>query len=233
MDTAKRLQACTQVWTCARIIEVIKMNFKAILVAGLMVVAPIAAHAKDVQKAVFAGGCFWCVESNFEYVDGVIEAVSGFSGGNTANPSYKSHGNHIEAVEVTYDADKVSYETLVDLFLRSSDVVDAGGQFCDRGRTYTSGIFASGENAKIAKAVISKHDASGKLPSPIVTPILSPSKFFAVDAYHQDYAKSKEKVLTRRGLMTKAKAYKFYRKGCGRDKRVKQLWGSQAFTGGH
>lgn len=209
------------------------MNMKAIIAAGLLVLAPLAAQAKDVQKAVFAGGCFWCVESNFEYVDGVIEAVSGFSGGTTANPSYKSHGNHIEAVEVTFDADKVSYEKLVDLFLRSTDVVDAGGQFCDRGRTYSSGIFASGAKAKTAKAVIAKHNASGKLPSAIVTPVLAPSKFYPVGAYHQDYAKSKEKILTRRGLMSKAKAYKFYRKSCGRDKRVKQLWGSQAFTAGH
>jgi len=198
---------------------------KSIIVVGLLCLAPAVGHAKDIQKAVFAGGCFWCVESNFEYVDGVSEAVSGFSGGTSPNPTYKRHGDHIEAVEVTYDADKVSYETLVDLFLRSSDVVDEGGQFCDRGHTYTTGIFAKGANAKTAQAVIDKHNASGKLPSAIVTPILKPSKFFAVDAYHQDYAKSEEKVLTRRGVMTKAKAYKFYRKGCGRDKRVKQLWG--------
>ena len=202
---------------------------KSFLTAALIIAAPIAAQAKDIQKAVFAGGCFWCVESDFEHLDGVTEAVSGFAGGTTRKPTYKSHGDHIEAVEVTYDADKVTYATLVDTLLRSIDVVDAGGQFCDRGHTYTSGIFANGAQAQIARDIIAKHDASGKLPSAIVTPILPVAKFYKVDGYHQDYYKSNKVVLTRRGPLTKAKAYKFYRKGCGRDKRVKQLWGKQAY----
>jgi peptide-methionine (S)-S-oxide reductase len=202
---------------------------KSILTAALIIASPMAAQAKDIQKAVFAGGCFWGVESDFEHLDGVTEAVSGFAGGTTRKPTYKSHGDHIEVVQVTYDADKVTYATLVDTLLRSIDVVDAGGQFCDRGHTYTSGIFADGAQAQIARDIIAKHDASGKLPGPIVTPVLPVAKFYKVDAYHQDYYKSDKTVLTRRGPMTKAKAYKFYRKGCGRDKRVKQLWGSQAY----
>jgi peptide-methionine (S)-S-oxide reductase len=202
---------------------------KSIFTAVMIIAAPMAAQAKDIQKAVFAGGCFWCVESNFEHLDGVKEAVSGFSGGAKRNPTYKSFGNHLEAVQVIYDADKVNYATLVDVFLRSSDVVDAGGQFCDRGANYATGIFASGDEAKVAREVIAKHDASGKLPRKIVTPILASAKFYKVGEYHQDYYKSDKVVLTRRGPLTKAKAYKFYRKGCGRDKRVKQLWGAQAY----
>jgi peptide-methionine (S)-S-oxide reductase len=204
---------------------------KSIFAAAMIIAAPMVAQAKDIQKAVFAGGCFWCVESDLESINGVNEVVSGFAGGKKRNPTYKSHGNHIEAVQVTYDADKVSYAALTDKFLRSIDVVDAGGQFCDRGHTYSSGIFANGANAQIARDIIAKHDASGKLPSKIVTPILPVSKFYAVDDYHQDYYKSSKIVVTRRGPLTKAKAYKFYRNSCGRDARVKQLWGSQAFAG--
>lgn len=202
---------------------------KSFFAAAMIIAAPMAAQAEDIKKALFAGGCFWCVESNFEHLDGVKEAVSGFAGGTTSKPTYKSFGNHLEAVEITYDAEKVSYAELVDVLLRSSDVVDAGGQFCDRGPHYATGIFASGAEAKIAADVIAKHDASGKLPKPIVTPILPKAKFYKVGAYHQDYYKSDKVVLTRRGPLSKAKAYKFYRKGCGRDKRVKQLWGSQAY----
>lgn len=203
---------------------------KTLFTAAMIIAAPMAAQAKDIQKATFAGGCFWCVESDMESVKGVKSAVSGFTGGKKANPTYKSHGKHIEAVQVTFDADVISYEALVDKFLRSIDVVDRGGQFCDRGHTYTSAIFAKGSQADIARAVIAKHDASGKLPSKIVTPVLPASKFYKVDGYHQDYYKSQKTVITRRGPMTKAKAYKFYRNSCGRDARVKQLWGAQAFS---
>lgn len=162
-------------------------------------------------------------------MDGVKEAESGFSGGTKRNPAYKSFGNHLEVVQVIYDADKVDYSTLVDVFLRSSDVVDARGQFCDRGANYATAIIASGKEAEISRSVISKHDASGRLPSKIVTPILASAKFYKVVEYHQDYYKSQKVVLTRFGPLTKAKAYQFYRTGCGRDKHVKQLWGAQAY----
>jgi peptide-methionine (S)-S-oxide reductase len=204
---------------------------KTLFTAAIIIAAPLAAQAKDIQKATFAGGCFWCVESDLEGVKGVKGAVSGFTGGRTASPTYKSHGNHIEAVQVTFDADVISYETLVDKFLRSIDVVDSGGQFCDRGHAYTSAVFAKGGQGDVARSVISKHNASGKLPKKIVTPVLAASKFYPVGEYHQDYYKSKKRVVTRRGPMTKAKAYKFYRNSCGRDARVKQLWGAQAFSG--
>ena len=202
---------------------------KSFFVSAMIIAAPMAAQAEDIKKAVFAGGGFWGVECNFEHLDGVKEAVSGFAGGTKRNPTYKSFGNHLEAVEVTYDADMVSYAELVDVLLRSSDVIDDGGQFCDRGANYATGIFASGAEAKVAADVIAKHDASGKLPKSIVTPILPKAKFYKVGEYHQDYYKSEKVVLTRRGPLTKAKAYKFYRKGCGRDKRVRQLWGAQAY----
>ena len=207
------------------------MYLKIISFIFFMMHVPILVYAQNTQKAVFAGGCFWCVESNFEHLDGVVGAVSGFTGGISANPNYKSHGDHIEAVEITYDKNKISYEVLVDLFLRSTDVVDAGGQFCDRGHAYTSAIFASGNNANFAKKIITQFDASGYLPSNILTPILKPADFFSVGEYHQDYAMSEKKILTQRGFMSKANAYKFYRKSCGRDERIKKLWGNRGYFG--
>tara|TARA_R110002096_G_scaffold42524_2_gene114689 strand:+ start:8349 stop:8975 length:627 start_codon:yes stop_codon:yes gene_type:complete len=205
------------------------MMLKGILMAGLLIVTPMVAQAQSLKKAVFAGGCFWCVEADYEKLEGVKEAVSGFTGGTTRRPTYKSFGDHLEAVQVTYDADKVSYATLVDVLLRSVDVLDAGGQFCDRGNSYTTAIFANGSEAQIARDVIAKYNASGVLPRPIVTPVLPAGKFFKASAYHQGYYKSSKIVVTRRGPMSKARAYAFYRKGCGRDARLKQLWGSQAY----
>ncbi|MGB0960979.1 MAG: peptide-methionine (S)-S-oxide reductase MsrA [Halocynthiibacter sp.] len=199
------------------------------LAIALTTSAPIV--AKDIQSTVVAGGCFWCVESDFESVPGVVEAVSGFAGGKTKNPTYKkvSRGNtgHIEAVKITYDADIVSYQTLLHKFLRSIDVLDAGGQFCDRGHTYTTAIFAkTDEERAIAKAEIAA--ASKALGAKVVTPILPASRFYAADEGHQNYYKKSGKKLTRFGLISKKEAYKRYRKGCGRDQRVKAIWGKSA-----
>ena len=188
------------------------------------------ARAADIQTITVAGGCFWCVESDFESVPGVIEAVSGFAGGDVANPSYKQvvggGTGHIEAVQITYDADKVQLRPLLDAFFRSIDPTDAGGQFCDRGRSYTTAIFASGADAQVAEAA--KAAAQSELGQNIVTPILPASKFYAADAYHQDYYKQLDIILTRFGPRKKSEAYKRYRVACGRDARVQQLWGSAA-----
>lgn len=194
-----------------------------------------AGFAADIQKALFAGGCFWCVESDFESVKGVKKAVSGYAGGSKSTATYKKvtkgGTGHYEAVEITYDADQVSYETLVDIFFRSIDATDAGGQFCDRGESYRSAIFALNNSQKqIATSVKGSIDASGTLPKKIVTPILDKAKFYKAENYHQDYYKSDKIVVTRFGPLTKAKAYKRYREGCGRDARVKQLWGNKAFV---
>lgn len=186
-----------------------------------------AAKAADLQKALFAGGCFWCVEKDFESVRGVTEAVSGFAGGKSKNPTYKKLGGHIETVEITFDADKVSYSELVHKFFRSVDPTDAGGQFCDRGKAYTTAVFAlTPEQKRIATDA--KKVAAAELGQKIVTPIHGASQFYAAEAYHQDYYKDKNIVLTRFGPKTKAEAYKKYRNACGRDQKVKALWGKGA-----
>ncbi|MGX9356027.1 peptide-methionine (S)-S-oxide reductase MsrA [Roseobacteraceae bacterium S113] len=193
-------------------------------------------HAQSLETITVAGGCFWCVESDFEKVQGVKEAVSGFTGGSVANPTYKqvtSGGTgHIEAVQITYNPSQISARQLYDLFFRSVDPTDAGGQFCDRGESYATAIFVSNAAQKSA-ADAAKAEAASDLGRKIVTPIRNASAFYPADSYHQDYYKSKDRILTRFGVRTKADAYKRYRKACGRDARVKELWGSAApFVGG-
>lgn len=185
----------------------------------------------ETAKAVVAGGCFWCVESDFERVAGVVEVVSGFTGGALDNPTYEQvtggATGHYEAAEITYDPAVLSYEQLIALFLRSVDVTDAGGQFCDRGDSYRTAIFVSdAAETAIAEAAIAK--AERYLGTDVVTPVLATRKFWPADAYHQDYYLQSEIVLTRRGPKSKANAYSFYRESCGRDARVKALWGDQA-----
>ncbi|MCG6904911.1 MAG: peptide-methionine (S)-S-oxide reductase MsrA [Rhodobacter sp.] len=194
-------------------------------------------EAAETRTAIFAGGCFWCVESDFEKVPGVVAAVSGFAGGNVVDPTYKQvvrgGTGHLEAVQITYDPAQVSYETLLYLFLRSIDPTDAGGQFCDRGASYTTAIFVS-DQAELDAANAAKIKAQADLGMEIVTPIRDATPFYPADAYHQDYYKQTSTVLTRFGPISKAKAYLRYRKGCGRDARVKQLWGDAApFAGAH
>ncbi|MBT3142226.1 peptide-methionine (S)-S-oxide reductase [Phaeobacter gallaeciensis] len=193
------------------------------------------AHAAPTETLTVAGGCFWCVESDFESVPGVIEAVSGFTGGALDNPTYKqvTGGNtgHYEAVEISFDPAKVSRETLLAMFLRSVDPTDAGGQFCDRGDSYRTAIFVSNAGEK-ALATRIKTQAQADLGQTIVTPVLSTSEFYPAEAYHQDYYKGSKLVFTRFGPKRQNSAYKAYRKACGRDARVKQLWGKDApFTG--
>ncbi len=196
-----------------------------------------SAQAEDIRSTVVAGGCFWCVESDFERVDGVIEVVSGFAGGDVANPSYRdvvSGGTgHLEAVEITYDADVLPYAGLLRLFLRSVDPLDAGGQFCDRGQSYTTAIFVDDAAERdIARGAIL--EAEGTLGQNVVTPILDAAPFYAAEAYHQDYYRSDEIILTRFGPRRKSVAYDLYRTSCGRDARVLEIWGSEAaFAAGH
>lgn len=202
---------------------------------GLMIALGLVAQTKTSQAQALetitvAGGCFWCVEADFEKVDGVKEAVSGFAGGSVKNPTYKQvtggDTGHYEAVQITYDPAKVSAATLYDLFFRSVDPTDAGGQFCDRGASYRTAIFAT--SAQKAAAEKAKADAQAALGQTIVTPILGASEFYPADAYHQDYYKQSKIILTRFGPKSKAKAYKAYRAACGRDERVRQLWGEAA-----
>jgi peptide-methionine (S)-S-oxide reductase len=203
------------------------------IAAGMVVLVLIAALGKPAhaatEKAIVAGGCFWCVESDFEKVAGVKSVVSGYTGGAKANPTYKDHEGHYEAVEITYDPAKISYADLIAKFLRSVDVTDAGGQFCDRGPAYRTAIFVSNPAQKVA-AEAAVAEAQATLGQKVVTPVLAAKTFWKAEDYHQDYYKSSEIVLTRAGPKQKRNAYKFYRSACGRDARVKELWGSQALT---
>ncbi|OAN79033.1 peptide-methionine (S)-S-oxide reductase [Jannaschia sp. EhC01] len=189
------------------------------------------AHAEDIRTAVVAGGCFWCVESDFERVEGVIEVVSGFAGGSVPNPEYRDvvrgGTGHLEVAEITYDADVLPYAGLLRLFLRSIDPLDAGGQFCDRGESYTTAIFVADDRERdIARGAIMEAEAS--LGQSIVTPIRDAAPFYAAEAYHQDYYRSNELVITRFGPRRKSVAYDLYRQACGRDQRVLDIWGSEA-----
>ncbi|WP_227815126.1 peptide-methionine (S)-S-oxide reductase MsrA [Nitrogeniibacter aestuarii] len=188
------------------------------------------------DQLVVAGGCFWCVESDFESVPGVTEVISGYTGGHTENPTYKqvSGGGtgHYEAVQIRYDPAQVSEEKLMYLFFRSIDPTDAGGQFCDRGESYRTAVFVhSPEERALAEAA--KLEAQKALGKPVVTPILTATPFTPAEAYHQDYYKKDDTVLTRRGLKSKAEAYKFYRQACGRDARATELWGNEAVFAHH
>ncbi|MCG6885389.1 MAG: peptide-methionine (S)-S-oxide reductase MsrA [Silicimonas sp.] len=202
-----------------------------ILFIAIAVVLQAASAQAASKKAYFAGGCFWCVEADFEKVPGVSEVVSGYTGGKTANPTYKqvSKGGtgHYEAVEIRYDDAKVSYDRLLYLFFRSVDPTDAGGQFCDRGESYRTAVFVSTQ-AELDAANKAKAEAEKDLGQMIVTPILRAQRFYDAEAYHQDYYKSSEIVLTRRGPKSKANAYKFYRNACKRDRKIRALWGNAA-----
>ncbi len=200
------------------------------LFAALMAALTLGGAARS-ETAIFAGGCFWCVESDFESVKGVGDVISGFTGGDTPNPTYAqvSHGGtgHYEAAQIPFDPKVVSYDQLLDLFFRSVDPTDAGGQFCDRGDSYRTAIFVTSDAQRQA-AEAAKARAEKELGQKIVTPILRAGAFTPAEEYHQDYYKSSDVVLTWGGPKTKASAYKYYREGCGRDARIRQLWGDDA-----
>ena len=190
-------------------------------VAALSLIAH-AASAQQLEKAVFAGGCFWCVESDFDKVPGVVSTVSGYTGGKTKDPTYRQvtagGTGHYEAVEITYDPAKVSYEMLLAAFWRSVDPTDDGGQFCDRGQSYETAVFVANDKER-ALAEASKTAAQKLLDKPIVTPILAAGPFHEAEDYHQDYYKNNPL------------RYRYYRFSCGRDRTVKDLWGEHAYEG--
>ncbi|NJM31137.1 MAG: peptide-methionine (S)-S-oxide reductase MsrA [Rhizobiales bacterium] len=203
---------------------------KLMLAAAAAAVLSFASHA-NAETAVFAGGCFWCVESDMDKVKGVTSTTSGYAGGTLKNPTYENHEGHVEAVKVEFDPAVVSYDQLVARFLRTVDVTDDGGQFCDRGFAYTTAIFAEGAAQKAsADAAIA---AAGKsLGKKIATPVNAFTTFTDAEDYHQNYYQGDDLKLTRFGLIRQSDAYKRYRKACGRDARVKEVWGKEAFTAG-
>ena len=195
------------------------MNIKKIvfiLLASIFSYIPLV----SADKAIFAGGCFWCMESDFEKLDGVTDVVSGFTGGTAKNPTYRgNHDGHYEAVEVSYDATKVSYEELLDYYWVNIDPFDARGQFCDKGFSYLSAIFvANDKERELAEA--SRQTVIKQFPKQkVITPVLPISTFYPIkgdESYHQNYYK------------TNSVRYKYYRWRCGRDQRLKEIWGDKA-----
>ena len=174
----------------------------------------------NADKAVLAGGCFWCMESDFEKLPGVTDVISGFTGGEVEKPTYRgNHEGHYEAVEVTYDAEQVSYQEILDHYWVNIDPFDARGQFCDKGSSYLSAVFVANEEERTL-AEQSKQAVIDEFPKQtVVTPILTASTFYPIkgnESYHQDYYKNSPL------------RYKAYRWNCGRDQRLKEIWGDRA-----
>ncbi|HEY9148028.1 MAG TPA: peptide-methionine (S)-S-oxide reductase MsrA [Gammaproteobacteria bacterium] len=189
-------------------------QFVMVLAVGLLAMSRVQA-----ETAIFAGGCFWCMEADFEKVDGVSDVISGFTGGTAKNPTYNGdHTGHYEAVKVTYDPEKVTYEALLDHYWVNIDPFDDRGQFCDKGPSYRSAIFVAGEEQK-RLAELSRKEVVEQFPDrKVVTPILPAATFYPIkgdESYHQDYYKKSPL------------RYKFYRYSCGRDQRLEEIWGDQ------
>lgn len=192
--------------------------------AGLMllsvtVAVPGEKAESTTETAIFAGGCFWCMEPPFDELDGVISTTSGYTGGHTKDPGYKqvSAGGtgHAEALEVVYDPARITYAELLDVFWKNIDPTTPDRQFCDQGNQYRSAIFYRNEDQKkLAKASREALVKNKTFDAPIVTEITAASTFYPAEAYHQDYYKKNPY------------RYKFYRYSCGRDKRLEELWGS-------
>jgi methionine-S-sulfoxide reductase len=179
---------------------------------------------ENLQIATFAGGCFWCVESDFDNVPGVVRTVSGYTGGHLENPTYKQvtagGTGHREAVQIYFDPQQIEYADLLEIFWRSVDPTDSGGQFCDRGESYTTAVFTDGEEQRrLAEASKASLDGADKLGLPIVTSIEPAGPFYEAEDYHQDY------------YLNNPVRYRFYRLTCGRDAQIEALWGSEAHQG--
>ena len=190
------------------------------LVFFLCIIILSFASTVSAEKTVLAGGCFWCMESDFDKLAGVTDVVSGFTGGTLKNPTYNgNHAGHYEAVEITYDPNKVSYRQLLEYFWVNIDPFDERGQFCDKGTSYLSAIFVANESErKVAEET--KSEVKEIFPKEtVVTPILDAATFYPIagnESYHQDYAKNNPI------------RYNAYRWNCGRDNRLKEIWGDMA-----
>lgn len=196
----------------------LRLLLTSVLFTLALAAAPVRAEGTGI--AIFAGGCFWCVESDFDHVKGVTATTSGYIGGKADNPTYKSHvaNGDREAVEIRYDPAVVSYAELLKTFFRTVNPTDAGGQFCDRGHSYSTAIYArDAEQAALAEAA--KAEAEKALGQEIVTEIVPAPAFWPAEDYHQDFYK-KSPV-----------RYTYYRRACGRDNEIRSLWGEEAAYG--
>lgn len=193
------------------------MNRLAVMVGILLVSLP--AYTAETRSAYFAGGCFWCMEADFEKLDGVIEGISGYMGGNTKRPNYSSVSaggtGHTETVKVIYDPNKVTYAQLLQHFWHNVDPLTRNAQFCDKGSQYRTAIFST-DDEELTQARASRDAVQKELGKPVVTQIDKADNFTEAEDYHQDYYKKKKL------------AYNYYRFGCGRDKRLKEIWGEKA-----
>jgi peptide-methionine (S)-S-oxide reductase len=194
-----------------------------LLLSAAVLAAGVSASNQAIAEegvAIFAGGCFWCVESDFDKVPGVTATVSGYIGGTNDNPTYQDHTayRHREAVRIEYDPAQVSYSELLTSFFRSVDPTDAGGQFCDRGFSYSTAVYAVGDE-QLAQAQEALAEAEQVLGQELATEIVAAPTFWPAEEYHQDFY---EKNPLR---------YRFYRNGCGRDQRVDEVWGAEARKG--
>ena len=194
------------------------MKKLALLASLIALLALTPAQAQTRAVAIFAGGCFWCMEPPFDKLDGVLATTSGYIGGTKADPTYEQvtsgRTGHYEALQVEYDPARVSYQQLLEVFWRNIDPLDASGQFCDKGPQYRSGIFVLNDSQRAAaQASKAALEESGKLLGRIVTEILPAAKFYPAEAYHQDYYRKN------------SASYTYYRWSCGRDRRLKKLWG--------
>lgn len=192
-----------------------------LLLAGLLSAAAQAATAEGEAEAIFAGGCFWCMEGPFDDLDGVKSTTSGYTGGHLENPTYKQvsagSSGHAEALRVVYDPKKVSYDKLLEVFWVNVDPTDAGGQFCDRGNQYRSEIFVVDDAQRsAAEASLTKLKQDKPFKQPIVTTISDASTFYPAEHYHQDY------------YQKNPLRYRYYRYACGRDARLEEVWGDLA-----
>ncbi|WP_086929729.1 peptide-methionine (S)-S-oxide reductase MsrA [Agarilytica rhodophyticola] len=196
------------------------MHFMRVLGGILLIAVCLQVQAKEQGEtavAVFAGGCFWCMEKPFDVLDGVLSTTSGYIGGSPREANYKAVSSgrtgHVEAVEIEYNPTKVDFATLLEVFWKNVDPFDNRGQFCDKGSQYLSYIYYYGDEQKtLAETSLAKIKA--KFDKPIATKVIEGSKFYPAETYHQDYYK-KNPV-----------RYKFYRTGCGRDRRLEQVWGA-------
>ena len=184
----------------------------ALLAALVLAFGGYEARAEATKTAVFAGGCFWCVEDAFDHVDGVTETVSGYAGGTKPNPNYGDHEGYVEAVKVTYDPAKVTYATLLDHFWRNIDPFDPNGQFCDQGDAYRSVVFV-GDDAEKTLAETTKSEIAERYKKPVATAIKPVTTFTDAEDYHQDYHNQNPV------------SYKVYKWGCGRAQKLEELWG--------
>ena len=177
----------------------------------------------ELEKAIFAGGCFWCLEPAFQATNRIESAVVGYTGGTVANPSYeqvtRGTTGHREAIQVTFDPQKISYSELLEIFWRQIDPTDSGGQFADRGESYKTAIFySSAEQKELAQASKEKLDASGIYAAPILTELIPASEFYPAEDYHQHY------------YQKEPEHYGFYKIGSGRQPYLEKMWGSKPTT---